>query len=461
MNRVSPSTFGPSRQIDLTLASIAEKRRNQSVEGRQACSDQSPDQGKNQVCQHIELVRSFRRFQFSYLSSRKNFGTKAGVLFITMTTNEHLAAPQTPKSLASEYSYVDVTVPSRSNHESASVEATLSNDTETRPLSSTPHRRAMVAKPATLPSRMAESAGIQDSGAEGTGDKRKVGRSDVANIFKASATIETVNTEQIQRIEEMRERIVEGATFNFNYSCLLLIASLVAGMGLISDSSTIVVSSMLLSPIMGPVLGMAYSIIVWDWALFRQSVKNEIISLIICIIIGMIVCLTTGWTNLAHDTWPTNEMSSRGELTNLLVGIPVAFLSGLGVAISVLDDSTSSLVGVAVSASLLPPAVNAGLTWLYSFVLQFEIADTDRGDEMREHEFAKMGGMSLALTVSNIVLVAISSALMFRVKEVLPVKKKVFWNDLGTARKINQKRALMEEILSWENDKENDSGDDV
>ena len=372
---------------------------------------------------------------------------------MTTTTTQ----PQTPKSLASEYSYVDVNVPTRTDQPSLSIDATLSNDTDARRLSSTPHRRAMVAKPATLPSRIAESAGMQDSGAEGAGEKRKVGRSDVANIFKASATIET---EQIRRIEEMRERIVEGATFNFNYSCLLVIASIVAGMGLISDSSTIVVSSMLLSPIMGPVLGMAYSIIVWDWALFRQSVKNEIISLIICIIIGMIVCLTTGWTNLAHDTWPTNEMSSRGELTNLLVGIPVAFLSGLGVAISVLDDSTSSLVGVAVSASLLPPAVNAGLTWLYSFVLQFEIADTDRGDEMREHEFAKMGGMSLALTVSNIVLVAISSALMFRVKEVLPVKKKVFWNDLGTARKINQKRALMEEILSWESE-QNDSGDDV
>jgi hypothetical protein len=46
---------------------------------------------------------------------------------------------------------------------------------------------------------------------------------------------------------------------------------------------------------------------------------------------------------------------------------------------------------------------------------------------------------------------------MFRVKEVLPVKKKVFWDDLGTARKINQKRALMEDILSWEeNESEND-----
>ena len=124
---------------------------------------------------------------------------------MTTTTTQ----PQTPKSLASEYSYVDVNVPTRTDQPSLSIDATLSNDTDARRLSSTPHRRAMVAKPATLPSRMAESAGMQDSGGEGAGEKRKVGRSDVANIFKASATIETVNTEQIRRIEEMRERIVE------------------------------------------------------------------------------------------------------------------------------------------------------------------------------------------------------------------------------------------------------------
>lgn len=369
------------------------------------------------------------------------------------TANQQLDAPPTHRSLVSEYSYVDVEVPNRSRPGADGVEATLSNDTETRPSSSTPHRRAMVAKAATLPSRTTDSSGAAtDCAMEGISDNHKVGRTDVANIFKASATIETVNTEQIQRIEEMRERIIEGATFNFNYSCLLVIASLVAGMGLISDSSTIVVSSMLLSPIMGPVVGMAYALVVWDWTLFRQSVKNEVISLAICIVIGMIVCISTCWTDLAHDTWPTTEMSSRGELTSLLVGIPVAFLSGLGVALSVLDDSTSSLVGVAVSASLLPPAVNAGLTWLASFLLQLSISDGERGDELREHEFAKMGGMSLALTISNIVLVAISSALMFRVKEVLPVKKRVFWNDLKTARKINQRRALMEEMLSWDND---------
>jgi len=50
------------------------------------------------------------------------------------------------------------------------------------------------------------------------------------------------------------------------------------------------------------------------------------------------------------------------------VALPIAFFSGLGVAVSLLDDQTSSLVGVAISASLLPPAVNASILWIaYAF----------------------------------------------------------------------------------------------
>ena len=47
--------------------------------------------------------------------------------------------------------------------------------------------------------------------------------------------------------------ISHGAKFNFNYATFLLTASIVAGLGLVTGSSVTVISSMLLSPIMGPV----------------------------------------------------------------------------------------------------------------------------------------------------------------------------------------------------------------
>ena len=49
----------------------------------------------------------------------------------------------------------------------------------------------------------------------------------------------------------------------------------------------------------------------------------------------------------------------RGSLRTVAVGIFVALFSGAGVAISILGGNIGVLVGVAISASLLPPAVNA------------------------------------------------------------------------------------------------------
>jgi uncharacterized membrane protein len=142
--------------------------------------------------------------------------------------------------------------------------------------------------------------------------------------------------------------------------------------------------------------------------------------------------IVVSWTALAKE-WPTSEMVTRGSWTNFLVGLPIAFFSGLGVAVSLLDDQTSSLVGVAISASLLPPAVNSGILWIaYWFQEQDwlgvsipvqapeelgkEFPDDD-GFELTRQDFTTAGIVSLTLTLANIALIIISSMIMFRCKE--------------------------------------------
>ena len=180
--------------------------------------------------------------------------------------------------------------------------------------------------------------------------------------------------------------------------------------------------------------------------------RNELLSIIVCIIFGLIIGATCVWTDMASQ-WPTNEMMSRGTRTTFLCGIPIAFFSGLGVALSVLDDQTSSLVGVAISASLLPPAVNCGMLFIVAavkgddwsnFSMRYAIPAVQSFAEnnLELPNFAQMGLISLMLTVVNVIMVAIGATLMFRLKEVLPVEKKVFWEDLKVARRIYQGRAL-------------------
>ncbi len=71
----------------------------------------------------------------------------------------------------------------------------------------------------------------------------------------------------------------EGASFSFNYNTLLVVASVVAGLGLVSNNGTTIIASMLISPVMGPVVGLAYGSTINDWKMVRRSLFTETISL--------------------------------------------------------------------------------------------------------------------------------------------------------------------------------------
>ena len=149
-------------------------------------------------------------------------------------------------------------------------------------------------------------------------------------------------------------------------------------------------------------------------------------------------------------------MISRGTKTNFLVGIPTAFFSGMGVALGVMDDSVSSLVGVAISASLLPPACNSGmLCFMAAMPQKTEWTHThDRipDDQVffREDEHIALAIVSMCLTVANIIFVALGAVFLFRIKEVMPVEKTEFWTDLKMARTMEyQGREIKEEGMQY------------
>eukprot|EP00970_Alexandrium_tamarense_P011498 scaffold2510_cov215-Alexandrium_tamarense.AAC.4 len=274
---------------------------------------------------------------------------------------------------------------------------------------------------------------------------RKVHLRDLKKVIERDDRYEEVTAEQIKRVKAMHDSFYNGAVMNFNYNTLLLVASVLAGLGLVTNSTATIIASMLVSPIMGPVVAIAYGWSIWDRKMVRLAWTNELLSLLFCVFIGAVIGAITGTTSLV-DNWPTDEMAVRCTMSNFYVGIPIAFFSGLGVAVSLLDDQTNSLVGVAISASLLPPAVNCGVVWVaYAF---YSAGFFDEHDHFTWKEYRKFGWTSLGLTLVNIAMIWISSMIMFRLKEVLPIEKKVFWSDLGIARKIYKGKALMAEVPS-------------
>ena len=175
-------------------------------------------------------------------------------------------------------------------------------------------------------------------------------------------------------VAEVVNGIKAGSEFTFDYLLLVVLASIIAFLGLLENSSVVLVASMLVSPIMGPILAGIFGCIIGDVQLRNRGIQHELISLGICILIGFLFGLIFCWIevetyyNGSGSQWPTQEMVSRGNGRSLVTGVAIAIPSGAGVALSVLGGNVGSLVGVAISASLLPPAVNAGLFWAIACV---------------------------------------------------------------------------------------------
>ncbi|NHJ14845.1 MAG: TIGR00341 family protein [Candidatus Thorarchaeota archaeon] len=220
-------------------------------------------------------------------------------------------------------------------------------------------------------------------------------------------------------VEEIYENVKSGAALSFDFMAFTIVAAVMAGIGLIQNNVTIIVASMLLSPLMAPMLAVALGYVVRDRNLFIKGTVNELISLGLSFLVGIIMALLVpviapdlmGNIDNQVSAGILTEITRRGGIPPLpfsALDVGVAVISGAAVAISVTRGDMSSLVGVAISAALMPPAVNSSLM----FVLGL-ITGSANG--------VMIGVNSLLLLGMNIILIDISAIIMFRIKKLTAI----------------------------------------
>eukprot|EP00164_Ancoracysta_twista_P002412 GFYU01003195.1.p1 GENE.GFYU01003195.1~~GFYU01003195.1.p1 ORF type:complete len:469 (+),score=87.35 GFYU01003195.1:171-1577(+) len=233
-------------------------------------------------------------------------------------------------------------------------------------------------------------------------------------------------------VQQLYSQIQADAKCTFDYIALIVVSSLMAGIGFATNDGVHVVASMLLSPLMGPILASALGATIRDRKMFIVGLRTEAIGLLVCVLVGMLLgFLFGGWGH--RLLWPTQEMRSRGLFSNLLFGVLVAIGSGAGVAIAVTQGGINSLVGVAIAASLLPPAVNAGMMLVYGVVGPF-LWSVDAPDQAIEIAIG-----SLALVAVNVFFIFIICIGIFKMKGITMFKRKVKtqWADLALPTELD------------------------
>jgi uncharacterized hydrophobic protein (TIGR00341 family) len=214
-------------------------------------------------------------------------------------------------------------------------------------------------------------------------------------------------------IEEVYDRVLSMSTPNFNWYVFIIVAACVASLGLIFDSTATVVSAMLLSPLMDPLIGLIFGTVIFDFQLAKQGFFVFFFGAFIVLCIGFMFGLC--FSNWSDDlNWPTNEMASRGDYVTLISGAMIAIVSGIAAGLCVTNGGVNPLVGVAIAASILPPVANSGIMWARAAIGKWV------SDEPRQKEFAIMASYSLGLFFINVVNIFISAVFIFRLKAVIP-----------------------------------------
>ncbi len=135
---------------------------------------------------------------------------------------------------------------------------------------------------------------------------------------------------------------------------ILTFAIIMASVGLNVNSIPVVIGAMLISPLMGPIMGVGLALGINDTVLLRKSFKNLLIMTGVSIVVSSIFFLITP---LALEK-PT-ELLARTNPT--IYDVIIALFGGLAVIVEVCKkERGTAIAGAAIATALMPPLCTAG-----------------------------------------------------------------------------------------------------
>lgn len=153
--------------------------------------------------------------------------------------------------------------------------------------------------------------------------------------------------------EELFQEVSNGAEGDTLFYLMVFLSTIVAAIGLIQDNVAIVIAAMVIAPLLGPNLALAFGTALGDKELISKSLKTCLGGLVAAII----PCIALGYF-LPVDM-NSHELFSRTDIN--FAAIILALASGAAAVLSLTTGVSSALVGVMVSVALLPPAAAFGL----------------------------------------------------------------------------------------------------
>ncbi len=155
---------------------------------------------------------------------------------------------------------------------------------------------------------------------------------------------------------EAIEDLIHDSTPRPSFFALVILSVLMATFGLLIDNASVIIGSMLIAPILSPILSLAMGIVMSDSMLVVRSGVTLIKSLVIGVVLAAVATLFVSVDNRVIG----GEILSRMEPS--LIFFAIAFIAGFAAAFArVNPDLSETLPGIAISVALIPPVGVVGI----------------------------------------------------------------------------------------------------
>ncbi len=156
-----------------------------------------------------------------------------------------------------------------------------------------------------------------------------------------------------ENIETVVQNIVNGVVFRGTNLWILILAILVASLGLNVNSTAVIIGAMLISPLMGPIMGIGLAMGMNDVALLKKAASNYVIATVVALSASTVFFVLS----------PLNEAHSEllARTSPNIYDVLIAFIGGLAGIIAVSSKNKGNVIpGVAIATALMPPLCTAG-----------------------------------------------------------------------------------------------------
>jgi uncharacterized hydrophobic protein (TIGR00341 family) len=192
--------------------------------------------------------------------------------------------------------------------------------------------------------------------------------------------------------EELYTGIERGAALDRTFVLMVALSTVVAAIGLVEDNVAVVVGAMVIAPLLGPIIALAFAVALGDAELLLRATRTGSAGLALAFVLSLGIGAILPLEHLSA------ELTARTDVG--LAGVALALASGAAAVLSLSSGVSSALVGVMVAVALLPPAATCGML-------------------LGSGRTALAGGAALLLAV-NVVCVILAGLAAFRISGVRP-----------------------------------------